>query len=528
MASSARTSALRIAAVLLLLGAGAGCGRGENDSPTGLHESLTSTPGLPGEGAGLEVSLESPADGSVGVPPDAAVRLAFSRAPTDLGGVALMGPSGAVTASAAANPAGTGVTLTPDAPLADGATYRVVAAAGIPAEGASLERSRVWEFTVGTAGGAPVVAPLAPAGHDGVWAGGAWVDPLGDAADVTLTPEGGAGAVLWTIGRPTALYAAPVSLAPNTVHTLRVQAVPAGGGAAADREVHFAVGWADVTPVGLTASLRDVALLTADWAWAAGTGGTLVTTRSPVDSGTGADLDALYFVTPWEGWAAGAAGTLLHTTDGATWDPVSTFTAAGLHDVTFFGTDRGVAVGDFGRILVSGDGGATWTRAGSPVSTPLRRVACTSADVCRAVGDGGASVVTTDGGATWRSEDTGTRADLLGLAHTPDGYRWAVGEGGIVLVAGGAADAWVVRGATGQTAIREVVFADSLNGWAAGTGAFLIHTADGGLSWTAQILPAGADLKAVAARGNRRLMAVGTATDTGLPIVLATDTGGAS
>lgn len=526
---------IRLAAVLLLLVAGAGCGRGETDSPVGIHETLSSTLGLPGAGGGLEVTLLAPADGALGVPPDAVVRLAFSRPPADLAGVVLLGPDGSVAATAAAGAAPDEVTLTPETPLAAGATYRVVAAAGIPAAGGGrLERTRVWAFTAGTGDGAPVVAPLPPGGRDGLWAGGTWVDPLGDTADVTLTPGEGPGAGHWSIARPTALYAAPASLAPNAVHTLRVEAVPAGGGATADRELRFAVGWADVSPAGTTAALRDVALLTADRAWVAGDRGTLLTTPNggatwaPVASGTAADLEALFFVSPWEGWAVGAGGTLLHTSDGTTWGAEDSPTGADLHDVAFFGTERGVAVGDRGRILLTDDGGATWRLAPSPVDTPLRRVACASGEACRAVGDRGRVVVTDDGGATWRVEATGTGADLFGIALTPDGYRWAVGEGGIVLVAGGAADAWVVRGATGQAALREVVFADGLNGWAAGTGAFLIHTADGGLSWRAQLLPAEARLWAVAARDGRRLMAVGEDPATGLPVVLATDTGGES
>jgi len=526
--------ALRLAAGLLLLLAGAGCGRGENHSPIGVNETLTSTLGLPGTGGSLDVALAAPADGALGVPPDQAVRLAFSLLPTDLGGLTLLAPAGPVAVTAATDAAAGEVTLTPDAPLDAGTTYRVVAGAGTPAaDGSRLDRSRVWEFTVGDGGTAPVVAPLPPGGHDGVWAGGAWVDPLEAPANVTLTPEGGIGTVHWTIEHPTAIYASPASLAPDTVYTLRVEAVPAGGGAGADRELTFAVGWADVTPPGLTAPLRDVALLTSAWAWVAGSGGTLQVTQdagatwATVDARTPNDLEALFFVTPWEGWAVGALGTIVRTTDGATWSALSPPTSADLHDVTFFGADRGVIVGDRGRIFVTGDGGATWRRATSPVSSPLRRVACTSADACRIVGDGGTTLQTVDGGVTWTLEDAVTFADLLGLATTPDGYRWAVGEGGIVLVGGGAADAWVVRGATGQTAIREVVFADSLNGWAAGTGTFLIHTADGGLSWRAQLLPVSASLWAVAARGNRRLMAVGEDT-LGRPLVLTTDTGGAS
>jgi|GEM_PF-3253445 len=527
----------RVATLILLLLAAA-CGRGETDFPIRVNETLSSPPGLPGPAGDPGVALAAPVDGAVNVPVDAPVRLVFAAVPDPLegiglDGIGLRGPAGPVPATVAAGAAEGEVVLTPKAPLAPGTTYLVVVAAGTPgAEGAMLGTSRAWEFTTAAAPGPPLVAPLPPSGGGGVWSGGAWVDPLGTPVAVALETVGVPRAARWSVSGPTALYAAAAPLAADTVHRLRVTATDPMGGPLAELELPFAVGWADVTPTGLTAPLRDVALLTGARAVAAGAGGTLRATFDgglswqALDSGTAEDLNALHFVTPDAGWAVGTGGTLLRTTDGATWGPVASPTGAELLDVTFFGAKRGIAVGGGGTILVTADGGGAWTPVAAPTSDRLNHVACVSERICRAVGDRGTILVTGDGGATWAREAAGTGADLLAVAETPEGYRWIVGEGGVVLVAGGGSAAWVVRGATGQPALEDLVFTDADAGWAVGDGSFLIHTEDGGRSWQVQFLPAPARLRAVAARGDHRLIAVGEDPG-GAPLVLATDTGGA-
>jgi len=519
------------ALVLLLIAAGCG-GGGEDNSPIGVRETHSSPPDFSGPVEALEVSLSSPVDGAVNVPVDAGLRLEFSRPPTDLGGVTLVGPSGPVAATVAPVGAGGQVALTPAAPLAPGTPYQVWVAAGTPADdGSVLAKARVWGFTTAAVPGTPEVAPLPPAGGGGVWSAGAWVDPLGATTDVTLSIGG--DTVRWTIGRRTALYASPEALEPDRVHTLRVTADPVGGGPGADSTLAFATGWADVTPRGLTAApLRDLALLTGERAFAVGAGGTLIATAdggatwTRVDTGTPADLEALTFLGPTSGWAVGAGGTLLHTVDGSTWEAVPSGTTADLHDVAFHGAIRGIAVGDAGTILLTTDGGATWIPLHPIANGHLHHIVWESPTLCRVVGDYGTILVTLDGGATWAREAAVTGADLLGITVTADGYRWAVGEGGIVLVGGGGSDDWVVRGATGQPEMRDVVFADTRNGWAAGTGQSLIHTADGGASWSVQSLPVPGGIRALSARDDHRLMAVGQ-DEAGGPLVLVTDTGGA-
>lgn len=513
---------------LIALLAAAGCA-GENGSPDGVRE-VSSLP-LAAPGGPLDAALAEPADGSVNVPPGTFLRLVFTDVPADRVPALLTGPTGNVPLVAVPD-GGAAVTLVPQVPLRAGAAYTVTVPVGTQGrDGAVLAKTRVWHFTTASVPGQPVVLPAAPWGGPGAWAPVVRVDPAAGPVEVTLAPEGGLPTDEWTLLHATTLYAQPAALAPHALHRFRLAVTPFAGGPGADVALSLADGWTDVTPAGLAAPLRDVVTLSRALAWAAGAGGTLLSstdggrTWDTVDAGTDADLAALAFVTPWNGWAVGAGGTLLHTADGATWDPQPKATDADLSDVTFAGTDLGLAVGTGGTVLRTTDGGAHWSAVATPVSARLRRVACADAGLCHAVGDGGTILASTDGGATWALQATGTGADLYGYAEG-DGYRFAVGEGGIVVVGGGGSAGWVVRGATGQNWLADIAFADSGHAWAVGTGSSALASADGGAIWAVQPLPGPARLAAVAPADTGRLLAVGT-DDAGNPLLLLTDTGGA-
>lgn len=515
--------------VLVLALAAGGCGVLENDSSGGVREVPSSSP-AGSAGTPLDAALLAPADGSVNVPVDTLLRLRFSRLPADAVPALLVGPSGPVALTAVSD-GGEEPTLAPDGPLAAGAAYTLAVPAGTAGrDGSALAASRVWHFTTAALPGQPVVLAAGPWGAPGDWAPVVRVDPVAGPAEVALSPEGGAPTDVWTVLRATTLFARQAGLAPHVLHRFRVTVSPLAGGPGADVALSLAPGWTDVTPAGLTAPLRDVAVLSRTRAYAAGDGGTLLRsddggrTWAPLDAGTGVDLNALAFVTPWDGFAAGRDGTLLHTGDGTSWTPLPRVTARTLHDVTVRADGLGLAVGDGGTVLRSADGGATWAPVPAPTTATLRRVDCAEAPVCRAVGDAGTILRSADGGLTWALQPTGTGADLLGYAAR-GGFRWAVGEGGIMLVGGGGSEDWTVRGATGQAWLGDILFTDDLHGWAVGTGDGVLATTDGGSVWGLQPLAAPARLAAVAAADAGRLLAVGT-DESGAPRILVTDTGG--
>jgi photosystem II stability/assembly factor-like uncharacterized protein len=60
-------------------------------------------------------------------------------------------------------------------------------------------------------------------------------------------------------------------------------------------------------------------------------------------------------------WAVGKPGSVVLTSDGTSWNLVSTNQHMPLHGIFFRDTKHGWAVGEMGTILASKDGGATWT-----------------------------------------------------------------------------------------------------------------------------------------------------------------------
>ncbi len=120
-----------------------------------------------------------------------------------------------------------------------------------------------------------------------------------------------------------------------------------------------------------------------------------------------------------------------------------------------------VAVGDGGVIFTSANGGAKWTQRNSRLHSKLLAVDFVNASDGWAAGPGGI-VKTTNGGVTWTNET------LIPLP-TQDYYQ-----------------------------ISDVSFVDASDGWACGlfspavgaTSYRIIHTPDGGDTWTAESLPA--------------------------------------
>jgi len=163
--------------------------------------------------------------------------------------------------------------------------------------------------------------------------------------------------------------------------------------------------------------------------------------------------------------------------------PLTAVTAAG---------GRLVAVGQRGHVLTSDDGGASWAQASVPVSTDLTAVGFPSPRRGWAVGHDGVILATADGGRSWVKQLDGRALAPL-LAAERERRRGGGPEllGQLEVLAG--------RG-TGQ-AFLDVWFADERAGFAVGAFNLVVHTEDGGASWTPWIdrteNPAGLHLYAI-------------------------------
>ena len=211
----------------------------------------------------------------------------------------------------------------------------------------------------------------------------------------------------------------------------------------------------------------------------------------------------------------GGADSLSHTADGGTtWQP-GTVAAAGftgrLFALQFIDASTGWTVGQSGEILKTVDGGAGWAAEASGTTKDLHDVQFVDANDGWAVGgsndwlnglSGSVVLHTTDGGATWLPQTSG----IAGLSYDLAG----------------------------------VAFVDAQRGWAAGGRDWgdagfgvVMHTSDGGLSWTQQLLPVGdAVLNAIAFDGDGlHGWAVGEVMgDAGVntAVIVATTDGGAT
>jgi photosystem II stability/assembly factor-like uncharacterized protein len=86
----------------------------------------------------------------------------------------------------------------------------------------------------------------------------------------------------------------------------------------------------------------------------------------------------------------------------------------------------------------------------------------------------------------WRALDTGVDTDLLDVQFLDTNQGWAVGEGGVILhtVDGGAT--WSHQVSTTSENLAAVSFCNAEHGYAVGTGGTILRTFDGGIKWWRQ------------------------------------------
>jgi len=173
-----------------------------------------------------------------------------------------------------------------------------------------------------------------------------------------------------------------------------------------------------------------------------------------------------------------------------------------LLDVERSGEETFVAVGEYGVIIVSGDGGETWTQAAVPASVMLTAVAFPTPESGWAVGHDGLILHSADGGSTWEKQLDGhqlngqiiavaeriveqyqAQVDELQAAEEVDEY--ALEDAEFMLEEA----EFMLEGATDDVdagpvrPLLDVWFRNEREGYVAGSYGMLLHTIDGGESW---------------------------------------------
>jgi photosystem II stability/assembly factor-like uncharacterized protein len=160
-------------------------------------------------------------------------------------------------------------------------------------------------------------------------------------------------------------------------------------------------------------------------------------------------------------------------------------------------------VGEYGVILVSTDNGASWTQASVPASVALTAVDFPTPEMGWAVGHDGLILHSSDGGLNWSKQLDGHqlneqildvaerivdiyRAELEALEADEDADPYDVEDAAFLFEEA----EFMVEGAMDDVEagpvrpLLDVWFRNALEGYVAGAYGMLLHTTDGGATWT--------------------------------------------
>jgi photosystem II stability/assembly factor-like uncharacterized protein len=175
--------------------------------------------------------------------------------------------------------------------------------------------------------------------------------------------------------------------------------------------------------------------------------------------------------------------------------PRSTFH---LWSVDFLDARNGMAVGDFGVILMTADSGRTWKQRLSPNQLALRGVRAIDSNTAIITGFGGSIFRSTDTGTTWSRCDAGVTTNLTALDGCGNTV-WIAGQDGTLLRSTDRGATWM-QGRTGtRKLLSSVSFADSLHGWCCSPEGVLLRSTDGGSTWEEQRNPSSLSMTEVLA-----------------------------
>lgn len=186
-------------------------------------------------------------------------------------------------------------------------------------------------------------------------------------------------------------------------------------------------------------------------------------------------------------WFAGSGGKIVSVGHSGPAELLNTPTDKTLQDMALWDSQRGIAVGNDGVVLLTADGGKSWTAAGqvprSQVANKLNRVRVAEGGLAVATGEMGALLASRDYGATWERLRPEEDVAWNDVALLPGGRMVAVGEFGRIVVSGDGGSTWSdVKGPV-QSSLMAVSFRDERHGVAAGLEGAVLLTRDGGQHW---------------------------------------------
>lgn len=239
------------------------------------------------------------------------------------------------------------------------------------------------------------------------------------------------------------------------------------------------------------------------------------------------------------GIAVGINGVVVRTSDGSNWINLDGSIASGyLYGVVYCTPTKVVVVGD-DVLAVSESSGLTWDFKTLPPDAVLRDVECIDSDLIIAVGYEGRIVRSEDGGETWTFISSPNTAYLTEVFLLDSQQGWAVGydgamvggtenpnprstEVGIILHTEDGGLTWTEQTSGTALALWDIAFIDQNIGIAVGgkgtsepndksrVEGIILVTSDGGSTWQAADLPSLENLRGVYVAPDGQVYIAGT------------------
>lgn len=203
--------------------------------------------------------------------------------------------------------------------------------------------------------------------------------------------------------------------------------------------------------------------------------------------------DGLHFLDSLTGFLVGTEsnGVIRKTTDGGSnWNLVATGPGY-INDIKFTNGRKGTAVGGGGAgglaVMKTTNGGTNWQTvfSGTPYNEFVAVSYADSLNVWAVTLWDGMIYHSQNEGTTWTRQDSG-RYYHQDVFFTNSQKGWVVGELGVILHTSDGGFTWTNQAIDTTGIYRRVFFVDSLTGWIVGWGGTIIHTTNGGLTWERQ------------------------------------------
>jgi photosystem II stability/assembly factor-like uncharacterized protein len=203
------------------------------------------------------------------------------------------------------------------------------------------------------------------------------------------------------------------------------------------------------------------------------------------------------FISPAYGWASTGKGLFKSIDSGKIWTNINTNYI--FSSICFLNINNGWATSN--NILYNTtDGGITWIANHKNITEEtLFDIDFIDDSTGWAVGTGGAFgsgqrgeiIYTKDGGNSWDKQNSGVNQWLKSVEFINKDVGWIAGTSGTILKTTNGGNIWLNMGLSTDFYLEETSFINSLEGWIVGWSwvnqiGVLLHTNNGGLSWTDQ------------------------------------------